>query len=104
MLPADELHTQAAAACQRGAALEAQLRQLVQQLEHERVQHATALHAKGEECRAALGERARARAALGQLERRHQAQAGQLEEAEAAQHVRRLLQGCRQHAAPSNDL
>ena len=99
MLPADELHTQAAAAGQREAALQAQLQQLVQQLDREQVQHAAALHAKSEECRAALGETARVRADLQQLERRHQARAVQLEEAEAARHVRRLLQGCRPHAA-----
>ena len=104
MLPADELHAQAAAACQQEAALEAQLQQFVQQLEYERVQHAAALHAKGEQCRAALEETARVRADLRQLERRRQAQAGQLEQAEAARHVRRLFQCCRQHAASQNDL
>lgn len=99
LLPADELHTQAAAACRREAALEAQLQQLMQELQHERVEHAAALHASGEECRAAQGETARVKADLRQVERRHQAQAGQLEEAEAAWHVRSLSRGCSQHAA-----
>eukprot|EP00891_Asterochloris_glomerata_P009390 jgi/Astpho2/9390/fgenesh1_pg.00145_%23_15_t len=89
----DELHTQAAAACRREAALEAQLQQLMQELQHERVEHAAALHASGEECRAAQGETARVKADLRQVERRHQAQAGQLEEAEAAWHTLLMSEG-----------